>query len=69
MDGDDPKNKNPIQNLEEEENIRVHILDLDEKFGDSVKELAKKNNYIINSSIWGIHIGMQFALSFLQKSQ
>ncbi len=58
IDGDNEKNVNPRQRLEEEENIRVHLVDLDENFMKNVMELAHKNKYFIHDKVFFIAKGL-----------
>lgn len=52
INGEDERNKNPKQQLETTENIRVHLVDLDDKFLEKVEEMAKENNYLIHDKIY-----------------
>lgn len=47
IDGDREENINPKQHLESEENIRVLLVDINDKFVESVKQIQEANNYII----------------------
>ena len=58
IDADDAENKNPQQRLEEEENIRVHLVDLDENFMKNIEELAQKNQYFIHDKLFFIAKGL-----------
>lgn len=46
VNGDDPDHR-VAQNLENEENIVVHVLDLDSNLMKSVQKLAEDNKYAL----------------------
>ena len=58
IDGDDPKSLPQGQKLDNEENIRVHKVVLDKNLADTINELLTKNNYVIESKVWAICVGM-----------
>lgn len=58
IDGDDEKNKNPKQKLEDGENIRIHLVDLDINFLENVKKLAEEKKYKIHDKIYFLGCGI-----------
>lgn len=55
IDGDSCQK--PIQHLEGDENIRVHLLNIDETLKDQILELQCKHKYEIESKIWYLTLG------------
>lgn len=55
----DHENEKPKQKLEEDENIRVHVLDFDENFLENVEKLAKEHNYAIIDRVRFIGMGLK----------
>ncbi len=55
----DHENEKPKQNLEEDENIRVHVLDFDENFLENVEKLANEHNYAIIDRVRFIGMGLK----------
>mmetsp|Transcript_13406 Transcript_13406/g.14857 ORF Transcript_13406/g.14857 Transcript_13406/m.14857 type:complete len:204 (-) Transcript_13406:160-771(-) len=64
IDGSLPENINPQQNLEANETIRVHLLDL-KNAETEMKKLIDENNYVINGRIYGIIEGISFAKKYM----
>jgi hypothetical protein len=60
IDGDLPENQDPKQELEAEEDIRVHFVDMDEHLCDSLTALAKQNGYEIYTGLWMFAVGHCF---------
>ncbi len=58
IDGDDPRNTNPVQTLEEEENIKVHLIDFDKFISLSIERLSLKFKYNIAEPVWSFMIGI-----------
>lgn len=52
IDLDDERNKNPSQKLEESENIRIHMFDIDKNLMKNVMDLVAENKYIIHDKIY-----------------
>ena len=52
VDGDDEKNKNPMQILDESEVIKVLLLDFDKNLLMTLEELRVKHNYLICSELY-----------------
>ena len=58
IDGENELNKNTKQELEETENINVHLVDLDEKLLESISKLAKENDYVIETKVYTFALGI-----------
>ena len=58
LDADNEHNKNPKQRLEAEENIRIHLIDLDNDFLKNVRKLAEENQYLIHDKIYFLGTGL-----------
>lgn len=61
VNGMDPRNQKPEQELEKEENIRVHLVEINKHFLSNIKLLAESNGYIIADKVWGFGMGLLFA--------
>lgn len=57
IDGDDPLHKQK-QSLEAEENIRVVTVEMDGKLPQQIKDLAEKENYLIEGKLWAVCMGL-----------
>lgn len=58
IDGDDERNKFPKQELNDDEEIKVHLFDIDNNLIKNVKTLAEKNNYLIVDKVWLFSMGL-----------
>ena len=58
VDGDDERNKNPKQNLDETEEIFVYLIDLDSNFLKNLEELSVKHGYDIDAQLYCIGLGL-----------
>jgi len=58
IDGNDERNKNPKQMLEQEENIKIHLIDWDSNFLTNVKNLAEEKKYLIHDKVYFLGSGM-----------
>ena len=73
IDGDDPRNANPVQMLEEEENIKVHLIDFNESFVKSLQDLAVSHDYGIAAALRSlmnsicIYAGLPFEASTVEQ--
>ena len=57
INGDDP-NSYKVQKLDAEEIIKVIKVPFDENLMKNVSEIAKENDYIIESKLWSICLGL-----------
>lgn len=64
IDGDSPENLSPQQHLEESENIRVHLLEINKDLINNLLKLAQDNNYLILAKMWSFVQGLAFAQAF-----
>lgn len=71
IDGDDPRNANPVQMLEEEENIKVHLIDFNKFICLNIERLSLKYKYNIAEPVWsfiiGIHLFWKMPFTFLKQ--
>ena len=65
VDGDDEQNKNPLQNLEETEEIIVYLFDLDNNLLKGLEELAEKKKYLINDQLYSFALGLAMFSNFI----
>ena len=61
IDGDDERNKNVTQKLEDTESIRVHLLEFNSKALDGLLALAKEKNYAISGHVYSFFLGLAMA--------
>jgi len=58
VDGDDEINKNVKQELENTENIIVHLFDISTNLWQDIVNLAKEKGYVIESKLYALVIGL-----------
>ena len=63
VDLDDERNKNPKQNLEQTENIRVHLVAVDNLYRNII-DLVEKNKYKVVDRLLMLAIGIEFGRMF-----
>lgn len=61
VNGDDPKNQNVNQNLEDEENIHVHLLPMNKNLLNSVCNLCERHNYALEAKIYTFCYGISIS--------
>ena len=57
VDMDDEKNKNPKQNLEDREDITVHMVSTGPSFTQVLQELSSKEGHVVDARLWTIAFG------------
>ena len=57
VDMDDEKNKNPKQNLEDGEDITVHMVSTGPSFTQVLQELSSKEGHVVDARLWTIAFG------------
>ena len=59
VNGDTPENQVPQQELEEEESIRVFLLDFNDTLLDQLIGIADKNKFLIRTSLYSFALGLK----------
>ena len=68
VDLDDERNRNPKQNLEQTENIKVHLVPLENLYSN-VLELVEKHKYKVIDRLLMLAMGMEFAAKLKASSK
>lgn len=61
IDPNDPRNMTPCPNLQDEEDIRTHILPFDSNLYDSLVNLCSTENLVMDVRLASIALGMKLA--------
>ena len=61
IDPTDPRNLNPVPFLQDEEQIKTHLLPFDSSLYDSLVSLCKENGHVMDARLASIALGMKLA--------
>ena len=58
VDGEDERNQNPMQSLDETEEIKVFLVDFDKDLIKNLEELGEKYNFKMSSELYSFALGI-----------
>lgn len=64
VDGDDEKNRNPIQNLEDTEDIKVVLIEFNKDLLRNLEEYSEKNNCKLSVELYSFAMSLSLFSSF-----